>query len=231
MKLNVQTIQIVGRGKEKCEDVFYRYTQDQKYDSIGLADGQSEKKCCVEGGENVLKVVSEYMEQQNLATLLGGFHDEVQYELIKRIREKLQALAGLQGEEVQEFSSTICSIACNLETGDFVIVHLGDGCIVGVSKENKVWTMSSPENGRRINETYLTTSPVALSHIRLSHGNLNNFKSIYIMTDGVETICRQGYILSAAGELLKQQDFETLSCKLKESNPRDDASIVMIEVL
>lgn len=226
--MNIEVKQITGINKTVCEDFIYTTEPEPDYFFAGVADGQSNKQYCIEGGKTALTIIADYMQKQDLASFSNRYLDEVQYELIHTIRQQLDFLARIRETDAKDFSSTICSIAANPMDGNFVLTHLGDGCIVGLTTDNHLRILSAPENGITRYHTYLTTSPSALTHVRLSQGKLQNYRAIYIMTDGASCISREGSIERKARSLLLQRDFDRLSYYMEESKPRDDSSLIMI---
>lgn len=228
--MDIQIKQRKGRDKPVCEDTIYKLELGETYHFIGLADGQSRKQYCAEGGNAALAVVADYMRKQNLGALLESYSDEIQYELIHRIRRRLEELAQIRNVKIKEFSSTICALAVNPTDGNFIIIHLGDGCILGLTTDNRLRLLSMPECGMNRFCTYFTTSSMALSHVRLSQNNLKKYRAIYMMSEGISWINRNQVIESGVKRLLLQRDFKGLSEYMDKYEPVEDASLIMISL-
>ena len=235
--MKIQQLQIKGHKKNICEDVILLCKPCEpllNYSFIGIADGQSSRTHCIEGAKTSLKTISDYFQKQNLSSFPLRNSDEIQYEfmgVIHNLHQKLKFLASKNNTTSDEFASTICCMACDPLTGTFVLTHLGDGCILGITKDNTVKLLSQPENGFTKNLTYLTTSPDVVHHTRISHGNLMHYKCIYLMTDGAaDHLFKNNFLHSEMKTMLQNQDFDALSRYLKESRPSDDASLLMITI-
>lgn len=87
---------------------------------VGVADGQSLKHFSVQGGKLSLLKVAEYFRDRRVEVLKNKYVDEIQYELIHLIRESLNNEANRNNADIEEFSSTLCSISIDKESGEFI---------------------------------------------------------------------------------------------------------------
>ena len=218
-----------SKRESECEDVIY-------IDGIpglrfwGLADGQTGKKYCREGGIEVLKAVFRFIADKGITRMNQYEHvDELQYELIRTIRDTISQLATTEGTEKAEFASTLVILAYDTYTGKYTIIHLGDGSIIGQKKDGSISMLSSPENGLTTNYTWLTTSPEALYHLRLSFGNIRAYSRIVMITDGATVYARGRNINERAKQMIANGAREELVTFLDNSNPIDDASCIVID--
>lgn len=226
--IQVRYFQSTGTTHRFCEDAIAISNKNPRYIFAACADGQSGKKHCHAGANAALSFLCDYFVTNSVSELQIRFPDEIQYEIISGIRSHLNALAVQYHTDISEFASTMCAMACDLETDSFLVAHLGDGCIIGVTKDNQLQIISPPENGLTNHYTYLTTSPNALSHVRLTWGTLSHYQAIYLMTDGVSSICKGGIIRPIAQKTLLSLDFNILSSLVNQHSPYDDASIIML---
>ena len=222
--------QIQGKGKEKNEDVVFVDDKDCNYLFVGIADGQSLKEHSIEGGKFALSRVNEYFKKQNIGNLKLRYIDEIQYEIISVIRDGLNILAKEKGKNVFEFSSTLCALVIDKNTGEWVIVNLGDGVIVGITREKQVQILSYPENGVTKQYTYLTTSRNVLSHIRIGCGNAKDSSSVLLLTDGVRGIYRDGVIPLEISALLKQNNYLEIGKIMEKLSGKDDGTMVAVSM-
>ena len=150
----------------ECEDViFIDETPEIKF--WGLADGQTGKKYCREGGKEVLEAVFHFISDKGITQMSQYEHiDELQYELIRVVRETISKMASNKQVEKAEYASTLVVLAYDTYTGNYAIIHLGDGSIIGRKKDGGISMLSSPENGLTTGYTWLTTSQEALLHLR-----------------------------------------------------------------
>lgn len=91
--------------------------------------------------------------------------------------------------------------------------------------------ISSPDHGVTARYTWLTTSDDALFHIKMCFGKLENYRKICLMTDGAECICKGKNISFRGRQMLQQSDSETLISHLEKSEPQDDASLLILEIM
>lgn len=218
------------RGAE-CEDVIY-IDKTSKIKFFGIADGQSRKKYCREGGKEVLKAVFGFIARKGIDRMTQYEHmDELQYELIRVIRDTVSELASNNGAEKSEFASTLVVLAYDIHTGNYMIVHLGDGSIIGRKKDGDISMISSPENGLTTNYTWLTTSQEALYHLRIGFGNINNYSRIIMITDGAIMYAHGRNISERAKILIESGNREDLISFLDNSDPSDDASCIIIDFM
>lgn len=231
----VDTASVTGRRNlkrcAKCEDIIRTDTTSDLH-MFGLADGQSGKKYCREGGKEVLNAVFKFIAAKGITQLLQYEHiDELQYELIKVVRDTISALALSEGADKTEFASTLVILAYDIYTGNYILVHLGDGCIMAQKADKQIFMLSAPENGLTTSYTWLTTSQEALAHLRIGFGNIGAYKRIMILTDGATVYAYGKNIPATAEEIIKNNSREEIISFLHESNPSDDASCIIIDFL
>ena len=183
---------ITGSNNKKrhmeSEDVIY-IQRTSEICFYGLADGQTGKKYCSVGGKEVLKAIYRFVVDKGISRLKQyECLDELQYEIIRATRETISLLAADQKAAKEEFASTIVAFAWDTRTGDYLIIHLGDGAIIGIQKEGELKMLSSPENGLTTNQTWLTTSRDALIHLRLCSGQISSYNRIIMFTDGADVL-------------------------------------------
>ena len=100
-------------------------------------------------------------------------------------------LQGVLGEletlslPLPQLASTLLICAGDRE-GRILTAHLGDGAMILVPRDGEPRVHSGPENGETRNETWFTTSPDALSHLRISRQQLMEPGTLLLMSDGVE---------------------------------------------
>ncbi len=214
---------------EACEDVTYiQKTSEIRF--YGLADGQTGKEYCRIGGKEVLKAIGWLIVNKGITRLMQyEYLDELQYEIIRVIRETISSLAADKKAAKEEYASTIMAFACDARTGSYLIVHLGDGGVIGCQKNGELKMLSPPENGLTANYTWLTTSRDALPHLRLSFGHIRSYDRIVMFTDGAEVLARGKNIPSGARQLMANGTREDLAAFLSDSNPSDDASCIVVD--
>lgn len=213
----------------ECEDVVYiDGTPEIKF--WGLADGQTGKRYCREGGKEVLKALFRFVVSKGITQMTQYEHvDELQYELIRVIRDTIAKLASNEGVEKAEYASTLVILAYDTHTGNYTIIHLGDGGIIGRKKDGGISMLSSPENGLTTNYTWLTTSQEALYHLRIGFGHIKIYSRIVMITDGATVYANGRHISERAKAVIDNGNREDLVFFLDKSNPSDDASCIVID--
>lgn len=213
----------------ECEDVIYiDGTPEIRF--WGLADGQTGKRYCREGGKEVLKAVFRFIASKGITQMTQYEHvDELQYELIRVIRDTISKLASDKGVEKAEYASTLVILAYDPHTGNYTIIHLGDGGIISRKKDGSISMLSSPENGLTTNYTWLTTSQEALHHLRIGFGNTKTYSRIVMITDGATVYAHGQHISERAKKMIDSGNREDLVSFLDQSDPSDDASCIVID--
>ena len=230
----VITARIIGRrhilSGKASDDAAYLMKKDN-YGFIGLADGQTNKIYSYIGGISCLELTAGFLEESGEPFLSDyAFVDEAQFALISRYRQHLHERAMKERAWPEDYASTIVALSFRPKTGEYVIAHLGDGCILAVTHDNKVIFLSKPENGMIPGSTWLTTSRTAMQHLRFANGNISAYKRIVMLTDGAECLCRGMNISSNAKEQLIHSTPSEIAEWLNAASPEDDASCIIMDV-
>lgn len=227
-------VQIKGsyhqQNQHHCEDVvLMRTTRDYLF--YGLADGQSSAKYGAEGGRVSLEAISDFIESVGIENLLNSpFPDELPCAFVKSFRKELLPLAESNSASIKEFASTLLAIAVDLRNGEYILLHLGDGCAISIPNTGDPTSISAPENGITSYHTWLTTSENAVSHFRVTFGSFANARRILLISDGATCFYRGREIPRRAKDLLKDSCHTNIYNRLIQSNPVDDATCIIIDV-
>ena len=224
-----------GAGHKKsgtsCQDALV-CRETGHFAFYGIADGQSGKKKGAEGGNICLQRVCSYIEKKGILALSKyRYTDEIQYELIKEIRNAINWLSNESGEAENEFSSTLAVLAVDKRSGTYMTVHLGDGVIFGQPSDGGFCLVSPPENGITGQYTWLTTSEQALSHLRIGFGNAEYYRRIVICSDGADYFCLGKKIPGQAKKVLEAAETPEKAAEWANAQmSADDASCWIIDV-
>lgn len=214
-----------------CEDI----TLIDQVDSIrfyGLADGQSGKCYCREGADDVLKAVFKYISDKGIRRMSQcKYIDELQYEIVKLVRECISELACSKDVDPSEFASTLLAFSYDVRNGDYVLIHIGDGCIIGDTPTKEPSIISFPENGFTSRYTWLTTSQEVLSHTRISFGNIETLKRIIMVTDGASNITKGKNLLEKAKDVLHNGSRKDIIHYIMSGDPEDDAGCIVVDFI
>lgn len=233
--INIQHEPILQTGsvhlsrQEACEDVIY-VEETEAYCFYGLADGQSGKRFGSKGGLVCLKRLAEYVSVHGVRSLAEyRFPDELPCMLTQEIRRCLLAQAERDGGDFSDYASTLLAIAIDPIEKQYILLHLGDGCALGVYPDDSVMMLSCPENGLTQYHTWLTTSDHAASHFRVTFGTLRNQKRMVFLSDGADSLCRGKNILPRAKTLLCRGSREEVVAFVRSSRPEDDAGCIVLD--
>ena len=212
-----------------CEDVSVVIEQAD-FRFWGLADGQSEKEYCKTGGRAVLYAVAAHLQKKGLHTLAQhGYLDEVQYELIRVIRDSLTALSKEYRADPSEFASTLLAFAQDPVTQEYIAVHLGDGNILALDQDNHISVLSGAENGITHEYTWLTASANSMQHLRIQQGTTTDIKRLVMVTDGATVLCCGCNIVAHENILTAADACSRIPGMIRQSAPEDDASCIIVD--
>lgn len=228
----VNVIQVIGRdhadiGAKNEDSILVEENDDFLY--LGLADGRSGCKYGKEGGEISLKELLKYINDNDIFQNKTEYEDEKRYEIIKCIRRKLESKAAFFNTNITEFSSTIVALVIDKVTGKFFVYHLGDGCVLGVNKE-EIEFISKPSNGITNKYTWTTTSKAAAEHLKIKCGNIKDYSIVYLMSDGCKCFHQGVYIPFRGRDLLLKAEKEQLEKYVQKSKEEDDATIIVAKI-
>lgn len=216
------------KNAEPCQDSL-RITEEEEFRFYGLADGQTGAEASGEGGYAALQETEDWIREMGVKGLREyPYSDELPCLLMQRIRRRLREKSEGEGLPLEAYSSTLLAVGIAPESGQYVLLHLGDGCAVGV-RQGEAAILSPPENGITGRHTWLTTSANAVCHLRIRFGSLEKLDRLLLFSDGADCFCRGKCLLHR--ELLSAGSAENLSRLLQAKNPADDASFLLVEKL
>lgn len=147
---------------------------------ISLADGAGSAKFADLGASIVTSKTCELIVQ-NFDKFFEDEAKEVREKIIHVLRTNLGKQAKTKEAVKRDFASTLLFVAIKEES--FIAGHIGDG-IIGYIKDDELITLSPPENGEYINETYFVTSKNYQRNLRLFKGEVKNINGFVLMSDG-----------------------------------------------
>jgi len=101
-------------------------------------------------------------------------------------RDALSARATSNHKELRDFACTL--LVAVVMPNDWVVMHIGDGAVVGIYDNDVTHTLSTPDNGEFINVTMPLTSNDYLAHLRFSHKE-EALRGVALLSDGVQPMC------------------------------------------
>lgn len=101
-------------------------------------------------------------------------------------RDALVVRATKDHKELRDYACTL--LVAVVMPNDWVVMHIGDGAVVGIFDNEATRTLSTPDNGEFINVTMPLTSNDYLTHLRFSH-KAEALRGVALMSDGVQPMC------------------------------------------
>lgn len=222
----------------RCQD-HTAYVRSGSIGASALSDGAGSLQRSGEGAMTISHAAACFLAS-SFSRLIAMDDDAIRRELYDLITRILANLSARYGENAVRFGSTLLAVGCDARTGEYLVVHIGDGliCTIPAGSCTPV-PLSLPERGRRANETYLTVSllnPGGLFHIRIKRGR---GAGIFMLTsDGAEDslFCENGLVLSPSLTeftdmfLSAPEQFDSIfrSAVQRDIRPVDDFSFSML---
>jgi serine/threonine protein phosphatase PrpC len=101
-------------------------------------------------------------------------------------RDAVGVRATADSKELRDFACTL--LVAVVTPNDWVVMHIGDGAVVGIFEDETTRTLSTPDNGEFINVTMPLTSADYLTHLRFNH-KAEALRGVALMSDGVQPMC------------------------------------------
>lgn len=144
--------------------------------------------------------------------------------------------------EMQAYCTFLCA-AVHKKSRKSILMHIGDGMILGIDKEDDPWINESvcyPENGEESNITYFLNGANASMHFRVSRQQEDTNRMYLLCSDGVSSSLydfkekRAANALNVFYKWIQQHD-ESISYMIERelnelfrNNSYDDMSIAVI---
>lgn len=213
-----------------CEDAIYS-REAPSFLFYGLADGQSGAKHGASGGYACLESIADYIQASGISEIMHTpFPDELPCMLVKEMRKRILSMAGNQNISYKEFASTLLAIAIDLRSGEYILLHLGDGCAVSIPRGGSIKILSAPENGFSLYHTWFTTSDSAVRHLRVAFGSIADKRRLLLMSDGADCFYRGININRKAEALLQYGSQEEILTHLRKAELADDACCIVMDI-
>lgn len=164
-----------------CQDYVY-YREKEAVQSITLADGSGETDYARIGAEHTCKVLGMLLTE-HFDELYDMEKSLVQFNVATNTQTELYNLCEKYRVKISDLHSTLLGLSIDNDTDRFIAIHLGDGKI-DVKSEEKIRTLSYPENGVNKSYTFLTSAHKVGSHIRVFRGELKDITEFILMSDG-----------------------------------------------
>lgn len=167
-----------------CEDRTYALSENG-VEVIALADGAGSKQYsfAAQGAACVTRTICDFFCKH-----FDDAYDEeektIKYAIMTVCQKALQEEAVRIGaESIVQMSSTLLCVA--VKGNRAIAVHVGDGAIGGIV-DNRIVTVSAPDNGEFASTTYFITMPYADEVMELKRFSADNASVFFMMSDGTQ---------------------------------------------
>lgn len=222
-----------------CQDKIFS-VKHGNYAFIGLADGAGSCRYSDIGAAFVLKETNKILKKKFDRFFLSEY-SSVNFDILSYIKLRLQIYSKNKRLEYKELSSTLLCVA--VKDNRFISIHLGDGVIGYIKRDQELKVLSDPSNSEYANATYFVTSPDAKHFLKLYKGELNDIGGFILMSDGTEESLynKKGKFLAQAVKSMfdwldKFKELE-VSAALKDNldsvikqKTTDDCSLIILRI-
>jgi len=114
----------------------------------------------------------------------GGWHG-VLTDAVEQARQAVVALAERRGEPLREFAATLIVV---IATSEFVTaMQVGDGAAVAGDERGALFTLTSPQAGEYINETFFLGAPDSLATAQFAFRR-GAIRRLALLSDGLQLL-------------------------------------------
>lgn len=167
---------------EACQD-FTAFAQSGTTTAIALADGAGSCSRAEDGARIAAEITAQILarDAQQLETLED---QDIRYHVLITVRMALDKYCWDEDVYLKDVGSTLLAAAATEHT--LLVIHLGDGWIAQTDDEQNRTFLSLPENGRRRNQTYLTSMIPVMEHVRVQRIPIDHMDAVMLFSDGWE---------------------------------------------
>jgi serine/threonine protein phosphatase PrpC len=231
---------VKGRSHEAkgtvCQDRVWTWSRHPLH-VIALADGAGSCPLSHEGAEIATKATARFF-QKHISKTLSQPPETIQGHLLRHLIRELKSRARKLKVDFKALSCTLLFVAVYNE--EYISGHIGDGAIAAMQGERLI-TISLPESGEYVNETFFLTSSSAATRFRIKKGAMHDMDGFMLMSDGAAFSLydpRNDILSNNVGLMLKWLDgasrkevqaalSETLEKSIKKKTT-DDCSIALV---
>ncbi|MGV8122526.1 MAG: PP2C family serine/threonine-protein phosphatase [Candidatus Xenobiia bacterium LiM19] len=231
---------VKGRSHESngkvCQDRVWTFSRHPLH-VIALADGAGSCPLSHEGAETATKATARFF-QKHISEMLSQSPETIREHLLRYLIRELKSHARKLNVDFKALSCTLLFVAVYNE--EFISGHMGDGTIAAM-QGGRLITLSRPESGEYVNETFFLTSSSAAARFRIKKDTVHDMEGFMLMSDGA-AFClynpRNDILSNNVGLMLKWLDgasckevqaalSETLEKTIKNKTT-DDCSIALM---
>jgi len=145
-------------------------------------------------------------------------------------RNAIGELSFEHGAIFKEYASTLLSIAISPISGNYILIHIGDGCAICVLNDKSIKMLDPPEYCFTQPYTWLTTSATAANHVKVRMGNTKQMRRIILLSDGASTLCYGKNIRPKGVHLFAEEPFSSTLLYLQNHKSNDDVTCIFLDL-
>lgn len=171
-----------------CQDQVH-YLKKGDLESLTLCDGAGSLAGALEAASVFSREINEWIVDNFSTTLRGKSDTAVQRLVMHEIDRILTHLTAGEESARAIYGCTLLTACRNTRTGEALVLHLGDGLILGWTPREGCRCLTVPEQGDSLRATWLVNSSPAMLRehlrvLRLHPGR--NISAFLLMSDGGE---------------------------------------------
>lgn len=217
-----------------CEDSVFNYSSKEGVISVSLSDGAGSYKYAAIGSDIVTRTSATFIAEK-FNRLYELDSDTIAEYVLHEVLIPIKEAASSKNEEILQFSATLLCVAIHPD-GRYIIIHVGDGAIVGLNTKNETEVISVYEHDGPANQTTFVTVPGTDAFVKKGIGG---YASFVMMSDGPEDFLVNELGANPRVRLMQQLAFfldeesmhrqlESLIKLLTDNGMNDDASFAMV---
>lgn len=191
-----------------CQDRVWTFSRHPLH-VIALADGAGSCPLSHEGAEIATKATARFF-QKHISKTLSQPPEIIREHLLRYLVRELKSQSRKLKVDFKALSCTLLFVAVYNE--EYISGHIGDGTIAAM-QGGRLSTLSRPESGEYVNETFFLTSSSAAARFRIIKGALHDMEGFMLMSDGAAFSLydpRNDILSSNVGLMLKWLDGASL---------------------
>lgn len=223
----------IERGKT-CEDNVFSYTAKDGVTSISLSDGAGSYKYAEIGSKISSEIAATFMAEK-FNRLYELDKDTITEYILHEVLIHIKEVATEKNVELIQFSATLLCVAIHPD-GRYLVVHIGDGAIVGLNNNNECEVISIYDHDGPANQTTFVTIPKTDAFVKKGK---REYTSFVLMSDGPEDLLVNELGANPRVHLMQQMAFfldkeamkrqlQSLIKLLVDNGMDDDASFAII---
>ncbi len=170
-----------------CQDAFGLRLVGADHVIIAVADGLGSASQSATGAHLAVSSAINQVELKLLQGAPGNQRDWLNLfkEIFEKVHSRLEEEAAGNQRAVHDYATTL--ILALISPGYLVIGHIGDGAVIALDPLGALSTVSGPQNGEYINDTFPITLPNAVDIARIQ-AIPSDLVGLALITDGLQLL-------------------------------------------